>query len=39
VRTLYRNFETGMIDEYLAARSARDAALRLIEPISQGLCP
>jgi len=32
VRTLYRNFETGMIDEYLAARPARDAALRLIEP-------
>ena len=31
VRTLYRNFETGMIDEYLAARPARDAALRLIE--------
>ena len=32
IRTLYRNFETGMIDEYLAARPARDAALRLIEP-------
>jgi folate-dependent phosphoribosylglycinamide formyltransferase PurN len=32
VRTLYRNFETGMIDEYLAARRARDRALRLIEP-------
>lgn len=32
VRTLYRNFETGMIDEYLAARPARDTALRLIEP-------
>ena len=32
VRTLYRNFETGMIDEYLAARPARDAVLRLIEP-------
>jgi hypothetical protein len=32
VRTLYRNFETGMIDEYLAARGPRDAALRLIEP-------
>ena len=31
VRTLYRNFETGMIHEYLAARTARDAALRLIE--------
>lgn len=31
VRALYRNFETGMIDEYLAARAARDAALRLIE--------
>ena len=29
---LYRNFETGMIDEYLAARPSRDAALRLIEP-------
>jgi folate-dependent phosphoribosylglycinamide formyltransferase PurN len=32
VRTLYRNFETGMIGEYLAARASRDAALRLIEP-------
>ena len=32
VRTLYRNFETGMIDEYLAARQGRDAALRLVEP-------
>lgn len=32
VRTLYRNFETGMIDEYLAARAARDATLRLVEP-------
>jgi phosphoribosylglycinamide formyltransferase 1 len=32
VRTLYRNFETGMIEEYLAARASRDAALRLIEP-------
>jgi methionyl-tRNA formyltransferase len=32
VRTLYRNFETGMVDEYLAARPARDAALRLVEP-------
>ena len=32
VRTLYKNFETGMIDEYLAARASRDAALRLIEP-------
>jgi len=31
VRELYRNFETGMIHEYLAARTARDAALRLIE--------
>jgi phosphoribosylglycinamide formyltransferase 1 len=31
VRRLCRNFETGMIDEYLAARTARDAALRLIE--------
>ncbi|MGH9254029.1 MAG: formyltransferase family protein, partial [Vicinamibacterales bacterium] len=31
VRTLYRNFDTGMIDEYLTARGARDAALRLIE--------
>jgi folate-dependent phosphoribosylglycinamide formyltransferase PurN len=31
VRALYRNFETGMIHEYLAARTARDAALRLIE--------
>jgi folate-dependent phosphoribosylglycinamide formyltransferase PurN len=32
VRTLYRNFETGMIEEYLAARASRDAAVRLIEP-------
>jgi phosphoribosylglycinamide formyltransferase 1 len=31
VRALYRNFETGMIHEYLAARTARDAALRLVE--------
>jgi folate-dependent phosphoribosylglycinamide formyltransferase PurN len=31
VRALYRNFESGMIHEYLAARTARDAALRLIE--------
>jgi len=32
VRSLYRNFETGMIDEYLAARHARDAAVRLVQP-------
>ena len=32
VRQLYRNFETGMIDDYLSARTSRDAALRLIEP-------
>jgi folate-dependent phosphoribosylglycinamide formyltransferase PurN len=31
VQTLYRNFETGMIDDYLAARATRDSALRLIE--------
>ena len=31
VRRLYRNVETGMIDEYLAHRASRDAALRLIE--------
>jgi hypothetical protein len=31
VRALYHNFETGMIQEYLSARTARDAALRLIE--------
>jgi phosphoribosylglycinamide formyltransferase 1 len=31
VRALYRNFETGMIHEYLAARTTRDAELRLIE--------
>lgn len=31
VRRLYRHFETGMIDEYLAHRPARDAVLRLIE--------
>ena len=30
VRTLYANFETGMIDDYLAARDARDAALSLV---------
>ena len=39
VRTLYRNFETGMIDEYLAARPARDAALRLIELERVGMTP
>jgi len=33
VRTLYRNFETSMIPEYLAARDDRDAALRLITPL------
>jgi len=33
VRTLYRNFETGMLDEYLANRRARDAAVQLIEPV------
>jgi len=32
VRTLYRNFETSMITEYLVARDTRDAALRLIAP-------
>jgi hypothetical protein len=32
VRTLYRNFESGMIEEYLANRASRDAALRLIAP-------
>jgi Formyl transferase len=31
VRTLYRNFEAGMIDDYLASRVARDAPLRLVE--------
>jgi folate-dependent phosphoribosylglycinamide formyltransferase PurN len=31
VRRLYRNFETGMIEEYLADRQRRDAALRLVE--------
>ena len=31
VQRLYRNFETGMIDEYLSARASRDAALRLVE--------
>ena len=30
VRTLYRNFDTGMIGEYLDARESRDAALRVI---------
>jgi folate-dependent phosphoribosylglycinamide formyltransferase PurN len=32
VRRMSRNFETGMIDEYLTARASRDAALRLVEP-------
>jgi len=32
VNRLYRNFETGMISEYLAHRAARDAAIALIEP-------
>ena len=32
VRRLYRNFDTGMLDEYLAARASRDAAVRLIAP-------
>jgi folate-dependent phosphoribosylglycinamide formyltransferase PurN len=31
VRRLYRNFESGMIDEYLADRAARDGALHLVE--------
>lgn len=31
VRRLYRNFESGMIDEYLAERAARDAALDLVD--------
>ena len=31
VRTLYTNFASGMIDDYLASRAARDARLRLIE--------
>jgi folate-dependent phosphoribosylglycinamide formyltransferase PurN len=35
VKRLYRNFETGVIDEYLAHRAQRDAALRLIEPRSK----
>ncbi|MSO83550.1 MAG: hypothetical protein EXQ53_09695 [Acidobacteria bacterium] len=32
VRTLYRNFDTAMIAEYLTARASRDAVLQLIEP-------
>ena len=32
VRTLYGNFDTAMIAEYLEARDSRDAALRLIAP-------
>lgn len=32
VRALYRNFDTSMIAEYLAARETRDGALRVIEP-------
>ena len=35
VKRLYRNFETGLIDEYLAHRAERDAALRLIAPQSR----
>ena len=31
VETLYRNFDTGMIDEYIEARASRDAALQLID--------
>lgn len=31
VRALYRNFESGMLEDYLVARSTRDAALRLID--------
>jgi folate-dependent phosphoribosylglycinamide formyltransferase PurN len=31
VQRLYRNFETGMIEEYLADRRRRDAALALVE--------
>lgn len=31
VRTLYRNFATGMIAEYLANRAARDARIALVE--------
>jgi methionyl-tRNA formyltransferase len=31
VRQLYRNFEAGMIEHYLAARPTRDSALRLID--------
>jgi methionyl-tRNA formyltransferase len=30
VRRLYEQFATGMIEDYLAARAARDAALRLV---------
>ena len=30
VRTLYANFENGMIDDYLAARASRDAAISLV---------
>jgi len=31
VRRLYRHFETNMIEEYLADRARRDAAVRLVE--------
>ena len=34
VRAMYGNFDSAMIAEYLAARDARDAALRLIAPES-----
>ena len=32
VRTMYENFDTAMIAEYLAERDSRDAALQLIAP-------
>jgi folate-dependent phosphoribosylglycinamide formyltransferase PurN len=31
VRRLYRNFQTGMLEEYIADRARRDAALDLVE--------
>jgi methionyl-tRNA formyltransferase len=36
VRRLHRQFETGMIDEYLAARAPRDARLQLIDDAALG---
>jgi hypothetical protein len=39
VRQLYRNFENGMIDRYLAGRAARDARLTLVTIGSSSIGP